>query len=135
MGTLQYSVRVRNAMLNAIRTTIGTGATLNIRTGAQPANCAASSTGTILAAIALPTPYLADASGGSQAMTGVWADNAANAGGTAAHYEIIAADSVCDERGDITITGGGGKMELDGVVFAAGQQFTITSFSTTAGNA
>jgi hypothetical protein len=38
-------------------------------------------------------------------------------------------------QGSVTATGGGGDLIVDNVSFAAGQQFTITSFSLTAGNA
>lgn len=131
----QYSVAVRNAMLDAVEAAIGTSAILKIRTGAKPANCAASDTGTVLSTLNLPSDYMAAASGGSKAMSGSWADNSADAAGTAAHYRLYASDgTTCHEQGTVSATGGGGDMEVDNVVFAAGQQFTITSFTTNAGN-
>ncbi len=39
---MQFSTAVRNAMLDAIETAIGTGAVCKFRTGAVPANCAES---------------------------------------------------------------------------------------------
>ena len=53
--TLQYSVAVRNARLDAVESTIGTSAILEIRSGAQPANCAAADSGTLLASMSLPS--------------------------------------------------------------------------------
>ena len=47
--TVQLSVAVRNARLDAIETTIAASAVLKIRSGAQPANCAAADTGTVAA--------------------------------------------------------------------------------------
>ena len=38
-------------------------------------------------------------------------------------------------QGTVTATGGGGDMTVDNVVFAAGQSFTVTGFTLTAGNA
>ena len=46
---IQLSVAVRNARLDAIESAISTGPTLEIRTGAQPANCAAADSGSVLA--------------------------------------------------------------------------------------
>ena len=43
--TVQLSDRVRNARANAIEATIGVSPKLELRSGAQPANCAASETG------------------------------------------------------------------------------------------
>jgi hypothetical protein len=38
-------------------------------------------------------------------------------------------------QGTVTATGGGGDMQVDNVSFAAGQQFTVTAFTLTDGNA
>jgi hypothetical protein len=133
---LQYSVAVRNAKLDAVETAIGVSAVLKIRTGAQPANCAAADSGTVLATITLPSDWMAAAANGTKAMLGTWQDSAADAAGTAAHYRIYASDgTTCHEQGSVTITGGGGEMTVDNTSFALNQQFTVTSFTKTAGNA
>jgi hypothetical protein len=87
--TVQHSVAVRNARLDVWESTIGTSPILRIRTGAQPANCAAARTGTILASITLPSDWMAAASGGVKAKSGTWSDSSADAPGTAGHYEIM----------------------------------------------
>ncbi len=134
--TLQYSVAVRNAKLDAIETTIGTSAVLKIRTGAAPADCATADSGTVLATCNLPSDYFAAASGGSKAKSGTWEDGSADAAGTAAHFRLYASDgTTCHAQGTVTATGDGGDMEVDNVVFAAGQAFTVTGFTITAGNA
>ena len=46
--SLQFSVAVRNARLDAIETTIGTSARIKMRTGAKPATCADADSGTAL---------------------------------------------------------------------------------------
>jgi hypothetical protein len=56
---LQLSVAVRNAMLDAIETAIGTSAVLKIRTGAAPASVATADSGTVLATLTLPSDWLA----------------------------------------------------------------------------
>lgn len=49
--TIQLATSTRNAMLDAIETDAGTSAIIKIRTGAQPANCAAADAGTVLATL------------------------------------------------------------------------------------
>lgn len=134
--SIQLSVAVRNARLDVIETTTGTSAILRIRTGAQPANCAATRSGTVVATVNLPSDWMAAASGGAKAMSGTWSDTSADAAGTAAHFEIMdTAGTTCHLQGSVTATGGGGDMTLDNVVFAAGQSFSVTSFSLTDANA
>ena len=133
---LQYSVAVRNAQLDALETTIGTSAVLKIRTGAPPASVATADSGTVLATLSLPSDWMAAASSGSKAKSGTWEDASADAAGTAGHWRLYASDgTTAHAQGTVTATGGGGDMLVDNVVFAAGQTFTITGFTVTAGNA
>ncbi len=133
---LQLSVAVRNALLDAIESTIGTSAVLKIRTGAPPASCATADAGTVLASLTLPSDWMAAASSGSKAKNGTWEDTSADAAGTAAHYRLYASDgTTCHAQGTVTATGGGGDMTVDNTSFAAGQSFTVTSFTLTAPNA
>ena len=134
--SVQLSVSVRNARLDAIETTIGTAAILKIRTGAQPANCATADAGTVLATLTLPSDWLAAAASGSKAKSGTWEDATADATGTAAHFRIYdSGGSTCHLQGSVTATGGGGDMTLDNVSIATGQDVVITSYSLTDGNA
>lgn len=130
----QFSTAARNASLDAIETAIGASPTLEIRTGAAPANAAAADSGTLLASMALPADWLAAASGGSKSLLGTWQDAAADAAGTAGHFRIKAG-ATCHIQGSVTASGGGGDMTLDNVVIAAGQQITITAFTISAGGA
>lgn len=133
---IQLSVAVRNARLDAIETAIGTSAVLKIRTGAAPANCATADSGTVLATLSLPSDWMAAASAGAKAMAGSWTDASADATGTAAHFRLYASDgTTVHGQGTVTATGGGGDMTVDNTSFAAGQAFTITSFTLTDGNA
>jgi hypothetical protein len=133
---MQYSTAVRNARLDVVETTIGTSAVLKIRTGAVPANCAAADSGTVLATANLPSDWMAAASGGVKAKLGTWEDTSADATGTAAHFRIYATDgTTCHIQGTVTLTAGGGDMTVDNTSFAAGQNFVVTAFTITAGNA
>lgn len=129
--TVQYSVAARNAILDAWETAIGTAPTLEIRSGAQPADCSAADSGTLLASITLPSDWMAAASGGSKAMSGSWVDASADAAGTAGHYRIKQGGT-CHEQGSITATGGGGDITLNTVAVSAGVQVQVTSYTKTA---
>lgn len=132
---LQYSVAVRNAKLDAVETTVGTSAVMKIRSGAAPANCAAADSGTVLATLSLPSDWMAAASSGSKAKSGTWEDTSADATGTAAHFRLYASDgTTCHAQGTVTASGGGGDMTVDSTSFTAGQNFTVTGFTLTAGN-
>jgi len=134
--TIQLAVSTRNARLDAIETDAGSAAILKIRTGAQPANCAAADSGTVLATCNLPSDWMAAAAGGSKALSGSWTDPSADATGTAAHFRLYKSDgTTCIMQGSVTAIGGGGDMEVDNVSFAAGQVFTVTSFTLTDANA
>lgn len=133
---VQLSVAARNARLDAIETAAGASAILKIRTGAQPATCATADSGTVLATLDLPADYLAAAGSGTKAKSGTWEDASADAAGTAGHFRIYASDgTTCHMQGTVTATSGGGDLELNNVVLAAGQTVTITSFTLTDGNA
>lgn len=132
---IQYSVAVRNAQLDAFETTVGTSPKLQIRTGAQPADCATAASGTLLAEMTLPSDFMAAASGGSKALSGSWTVNATGTG-TAGHFRILnSAGSTCHLQGSITATGGGGDLQVDNTSIASGQTTTITAMTITRGNA
>lgn len=137
---IQLNVATRNARLDTIETTNGTSCSLEIRTGSQPANCAAASTGTILATVNLPSDWLAAASSGSKAINGLWQDLSADNTGTAAHFRLYNSQATkdgttCFLQGTVTGTGGGGDMEVSSTSFTAGQSFTVNTFTLTDGNA
>lgn len=133
---IQFSVAVRNARLDAIETAIGPSAIMRIRTGPAPASCATADAGTVLAEIALPSDWMEAAAAGSKGMAGTWQDASAGASGVAGHFRIYdSTDATCHLQGTVTATGGGGDLQVDNVNFAVGQQFTVTSFTLTDGNA
>ncbi|WP_395541527.1 hypothetical protein [Neotabrizicola sp. sgz301269] len=130
----QFSTAVRNAWLDAIEAAIGTSVTLEIRTGAAPANCAAADSGTVLATITLPADWMAAAAAGAKAMQGIWQDASADASGTAGHFRIKVGGT-CHIQGSCSGIGGGGDMIIDNPALVATQQFNLTSFGLTAGGA
>lgn len=139
--SIQYSVGVRNAQLDAKETAIGTAPLLELWSGTKPANCAASDAGdgVKICTITLPSDWLAAASGGTKSKSGTWSGTGASAAGSgtsATHYRIYdSSRTTCHEQGTVTITGGGGDMTLDNPNIAQNQAVTISSYVTTAGNA
>ena len=132
--TVQHSDSVRNARLDAIESTIGTAPILRLYTGAQPANCAAAASGTLLAALTLPSDWQAAASSGSKAKSGTWSGTA-SATGTAAHYRIYdSTGTTCHEQGSVTATSDGGDLELDNTSITSGQTVTVSTWTYTEGN-
>lgn len=132
---IQLSVAARNARLDTIETVTGATAKLQIRTGAQPANCATAASGTLLAELTLPSDWMSAASAGTKAKLGTWTGTAAGTG-TAAHFRVVDnAATTCHLQGSITATSGGGDMELDNVSIATGQTVTVNTFTLTDANA
>lgn len=133
--SLQLSTAVRNAILDAIETAVGTSAKMKIRTGSAPANCGTADSGTVLATLDLPSNWMADAASGSKALAGTWQDTNADASGTAEHWRIYdSAGTTCHLQGTVTATGGGGDVTLDNTAIVAGQVVTITAFTLSAAN-
>lgn len=134
--SLQLSVSIRNALLDAIESTVGASAIVKLRTGAAPANCAAADSGTVCATINCPSDWLSAASAGSKSLAGTWQDASADATGTVGHFRVYdSTGTTCGLQGTVTATGGGGDMTIDNVSVAAGQQVNITGFTLTAPNA
>lgn len=131
---LQFSVEVKNGILNGIESGIGPDAILKIFSGSKPATLADPDSGDVLSSLQLPTSWMADASGGSVSKSGTWQDVAADGTGTAGHFRIYDDVESARIQGTITATGGGGDMTLDNTSVVAGQTITITSFTITAGN-
>ena len=68
---------------------MGPGVILSVLTGAQPATCASSDSGTLLVSFTLPTNYASIAASGAKALSGLPMTAVASAGGTAAHYQNL----------------------------------------------
>lgn len=130
---IQFSVAVRNAMLDVIESTMGTSAKVQIWSGSPPASCASAATGTKLAEWSLASDWASAASNGSKSLSGVPLSTTGLANGTAGYYRFVdSAGTTCHEQGTITLTGGGGDMTIDNTSIASGQTVQITGFTKTA---
>jgi hypothetical protein len=135
---MEKSTAVRNAQLDAIEGTVGVSPVLKLRSGAKPASCSNADTGTVVATLTLPADWMSNASGGAKGLLGTWQDLSAdnsNAGGSM-HWRLYASDgTTCHLQGTVTVTGGGGEIELQNLNITAGQAINITSFNITASGA
>ena len=130
--TIQFSTTLRTAIVTAIETTIGTGARVSIRTGAQPANCAAADSGTELIRYTLASDWATQASA-VLTFSSTPISGAATGTGTAGHYRVYASDgTTCHMQGTVTATGGGGDMTIDNTSIASAQTVQITGWTITA---
>lgn len=129
--TVQLSVAVRNAMLDAIEVATGTAAVVKLRSGAPPANAAAADSGTVLASMTLAPDWMAAAASGSKDFSSLpLEDVSADATGTLGHYRVYASGgTTCHMQGTITATGGGGDMTVDNVSVVVAQDIKITAWS------
>jgi hypothetical protein len=131
---LKMSAAVRNAMLDAITTQVGTTAKLRIYSGTRPANVAASITGTLLAELTCNATFAPSASGGVLTLNSITSDSSADATGTATHFRLWnSAGSVAMVDGDVGTSGS--DLNLNTTSIVAGATVSVTSFTITAGNA
>lgn len=131
---IQYSTAVRDAQNDALETATGVSPTLEIRTGAQPANTAAAASGTLLATGVLPADWLTASASGLKAKNGVWtATGQAGAGaGTAGGHFRILQGATCHMHGSF---GAASDMVPDNNNIATAQVVTVTAFYFTRNNA
>lgn len=78
--SMQLSTTVRNGMLDAIETIIGTSGVLKVYTGPAPENCAAASSGTVLATVQLPSDWMAAAALAISAQSSATLENITSSG-------------------------------------------------------
>lgn len=129
---LQFSVTLRNNMLDQIESTAGVSALLQLWSGALPANCAAADAGSKLAELTLPSDWMAAASSGTKLKAGTWSGTGAIAG-TVVHFRIKDSTGVtCILQGTVTLTAGGGDMTVDNTSIGVSQPIVVNTFTITA---
>ncbi len=126
---VRFANAVKNAMLDAYETNIGTSPVLRIYTGGVAGSIGTAPAGTLLVEITCPADFMAAAASGSKAISGTWQDTSANATGTAGCYTLSTSGATILEDGTVTATGGGGDLTLDNTSIASGQSVTITSWT------
>lgn len=128
---LQFSVGLRNNMLDQIEATAGASAKLQIYTGAIPVNCAAAASGTKLVEFTLAADWAAAASSGTKSFSGLPISANAVAAGVAGYFRIVDnAGTTCHMQGTVGTTGA--DLTLDNTNIAINQTVQVTSWSITA---
>lgn len=135
--TISYSATVKNNKLDSIETTISTAPLLRVYSGTVPATADTALSGnTLLATGALPSDWLAAASGGVKAKTGTWTitgQSGAGAGTAGTFFRIYdSAGTNCHMQG--TFGASGTDMTVDNNSIANAQVLTVSTFSITSGN-
>jgi len=130
--TIYWSDTVRNAVLDAWESAIGTAAKVRIYSGAVPTDeSTALGAQVMLAEFTLASDWASAASAGSKALSGLPLSITAAAAGTAAFYRVYdSAGTVCHEQG--TVGTSGADMTIDNTNVASGQTVRITAWSKTA---
>ncbi len=137
--TISYSATVKNAKLDQIETTISTAPLLRIYNGTAPTNADTALSGnTLLASGALPSDWMAAASGGAKAKSGTWTligQSGAGAGTAGTFFRVYdSTGTTCHMQGTFTASGGGGDMTIDNNSIANAQSITVNTFTITSGN-
>lgn len=112
--------------------TINPTGTIRLYDGAQPAKGGAATT--LLAECEYQLPSFPAASGGTMTANAVTAEASAPNAGTATWARMVDRDGNFVMDGTVTATSGGGDVEIDNVVIAAGQQVNVTTVQFTDGN-
>ncbi len=140
--TLKTSVAVDNAALDARVAAIGASPKLVLyddgASGAAiPAAATDAEVGTRLTVITLPATWMqAAANRLADKVAAVFEDLSVDANGTSHYYRLLSNDEATTHlQGTVTLTGGGGDMEVNNTSFAVGQPFTVTTWQLSEGGA
>jgi len=127
---LAYSVAVRNAMLDAITSAIGTSGLLRIYNGTRPATGGAATT--LGAQLALSATSAPAASGGVLTFNSITQDSSADNSITATWFRVTTSGGTQVIDGDVAASGS--DLNLTPATIVATQPVSVTSFVITEGN-
>jgi hypothetical protein len=114
---LTVTVAAANSMGTALATAIGSGATIQIRSGSKPATPETAAGGTLLATVNISGSF-SSSSGVLTAADPTSVTIAAT--GTAAWFRLATSGGTAILDGTVTATGGGGDMQLATVALSSG---------------
>lgn len=115
----------RNAACDAIVDLCDAGA------GAAHLKIYTTALGTLLANLTMSDPAFGAAATGVATASTISDDTSADATGTAAEFTIEDSDTNEVFRGSVTVTGGGGDIELNTVSITSGDTVSISAFTVT----
>lgn len=133
---LKYSAALRNAMQDAIATSVGSGANLKIYSGTQPATPeTAIGAQVLLATLNVSGAFAAAAASGvltANAFSNGTGTAGAGAGTTATWFRLETSGGTARIDGTVGISGC--DLNLNNTSIATGQTVSVTSFTLTNGN-
>jgi len=135
MATVRYATTLKNSMLTPIRDAIDAGAgagTLKVYTSPMatlPSD--AITTQTLLGTLTFSDPSGATPSGGVFTASAVTQDSSADATGTAAWARIQDSTGTVVMDLDITVSGGGGAMQMNSTSVVIGGPILISAMTVT----
>lgn len=130
----RLSTASRNAASDAVvdRLDAGSGAaTVEIRSGTQPASANDVASGTLLCTVTLSDPAFGSSSSGTASLAGVPLSGTGVANGTAGWARFKDSDGNVVLDGSVTATGGGGQIELATTTISTGLTVQVTSLTVT----
>lgn len=138
MATINLATAIRNARLQAIATAIdaGTGpGLLHFYDAPKPSAGAAITTQTLLGSVTFADPCAASIADGILTFSALTSDSNADADGICAWARATDSAGGWVADFDVTVTGGGGAIQLNSVTVYAGGTISITTRTITDGNA
>jgi hypothetical protein len=114
---IKITAAAANSMGAALATAIGSGATIQIRSGAKPTTPETAASGTLLATVTISGSF---SSTGGVLTAADPASASPVASGTAGHFRLLTSGSTAILDGDVTATGGGGDMQLGSTTITTG---------------
>lgn len=125
---------VRSAACDAVVDRLDLGAaaaTIQVRTGSQPASANDAATGTILATFTLADPAFGAASNGVATLAGTPRSTTGAADGTAGWFRALDSDGNTVVDGSVGATGSGAQLELNTTTISTGANVSITAGTVT----
>lgn len=126
----RISTAARNAAADAIAdlADLGAGAgTIKVYTGSQPTTADDAEAGTLLATFTLSDPAFGAAASGVVTLAGTPLTTTGAAAGTAGWFRLEDSTGANIIDGSVTVTGGGGQLELNTTTISSGVNVEITA--------
>lgn len=124
----------RNAAADAVVDLLDAGAgaaTIQIRTGSQPASANDAATGTLLVTFTMADPAFGAASAGVATAASVPRTATGAAAGTAGWARALDSTGATVVDGSVTATGGGGDITMDTTTVSVGLTVNLTALTVT----
>ena len=133
---LKYSAALKNAQQNAITTTVGASALLNIYSGTQPASPDTAVTSQVLlATLTCNATFAPGASGGVLTLNSIangTGTAGAGAGTTATWYRLTTSGGTAHIDGSVGVSGC--DLNIPNTTIVTGETVGVTSFTLSSGN-